>query len=117
MAVDTATKRASALSFGIIALALVVPSGTVDQQSKQTSANTYSGILATAPIATPDSTFAVIGLIQERGQGVLSAITENGQGVSATISDTFAVSSTIQERGHGVTGIINPDGQGVDGDI
>jgi hypothetical protein len=46
MAIDTATKRASTLSFGLIALALVVPSGIVDQQARQTIANTYNGILA-----------------------------------------------------------------------
>jgi hypothetical protein len=117
MAIDSATKRASALSVGIIALSLVVPSGTVDQQAKQTVTNVYSGILATPPVSTPDSTFAVFGAIQERGKSVLSEVNVDGQGVLASMVNSFAVSSTIQDRGKSVTGTINPDGQGVSGEI
>ena len=68
-------------------------------------------------VVTPDSTFGVFGLIQGRGQGVLSAISANGQGILGAMSDTFGVSSSIQERGKGVTGTIDENGQGVDGEI
>ena len=117
MAIDSALKRASVLSFGVISLALVIPSGTVDQQAKQTVTNVYSGILAIPPVSTPDSTFAVLSSITESGQGVLSAIAEDGQGVTGTITGSFAVLSTIQTSGQGVTGAINEDGQGVNGEI
>lgn len=69
------------------------------------------------PVETPDSGLAVIGIIQERGKGVLSTINPSGQSVEAIISPTFAVISTIQLRGKGVSGVINPEGQSVDGTI
>ena len=50
MAIDSALKRASVLSFGVTSLALVIPGGTVDQQAKQTVTNVYSGILAIPPV-------------------------------------------------------------------
>ena len=69
------------------------------------------------PTSTPDSTLAVIGIIQERGKGVLSAIIEDGAGVSTIMAGSFSVSSIIQTRGQGVAGLINEDGQGVSGEI
>jgi len=96
MAVDTATKRASALSFGIIALALVVPSGSVAQEARQTSANTYSGILAGAPIIiTPDD-----------GITLSSNINPNGVTLSSNITDGLTISSTINNNGVTVTSTI-----------
>lgn len=50
MAIDTASKRFSMMSFGNI-LKLIPPDGTLDQGDRQTFAGLYSGILAgvTAP--------------------------------------------------------------------
>ncbi len=49
MAIDTAKKRASALSFGRL-YRLVPPDGTIDQADRQTIAGLYGGILADSPV-------------------------------------------------------------------
>lgn len=45
MAVDTASKRASACGFASLE-EFIIPDGTLDQGDRQTVANCYSGILA-----------------------------------------------------------------------
>lgn len=55
MAVDTASKRASALGIGMATVALIIPSGVIGQAERQTIAHCYSGILADFPVIdTPD---------------------------------------------------------------
>ena len=49
MAIDTATKRASALSWGAPGYVLVVPSGSISTGDMQTIAGMYSGIAAAEP--------------------------------------------------------------------
>ena len=46
MAVDTAQKRASSLGFGVPFILNLMPDGSIDQGDRQTSANSYRGILA-----------------------------------------------------------------------
>ena len=46
MAIDSATRRASVLGVSFVALALIVPDGTIDQGDRQTISHQYSGILA-----------------------------------------------------------------------
>ena len=46
MAIDSALKRASALSDGFDPITLVIPSGTIAEAVRQTIGNMYSGILA-----------------------------------------------------------------------
>jgi len=110
MAVDTATKRASALSFGIIALALVVPSGSVAQEARQTSANTYSGILADAPIIiTPDDGITLSSNINPNGVTVSGNISE-GITLTSKVSGFITLSGTIKE---GVTLSSNINNNGI----
>lgn len=68
-------------------------------------------------VLTEDSTFAVFGVIQERGLSVASTINTNGVSVLVDMTGTFATFSTIQETGKSVTGLINENGQSVRGDI
>ena len=49
MAIDTAAKRASALSFFQLGCLLPIPDGTIGQGDRQHLAGFYSGILAAAP--------------------------------------------------------------------
>lgn len=62
MAIDSASKRASALGFGLVALSLVIPSGTIDQQAKQTLSNIYSGILASEAVVAIGSLDALVSV-------------------------------------------------------
>lgn len=55
MAVDTAAKRASALKYGQVWGFGVVPSGTVDQQERQSALWAYSGILASSATVETDT--------------------------------------------------------------
>lgn len=99
MAIDSASKRASALSFGIIALALVVPSGTVDQSERQTSANLYSGILADAPIIdTPDDGIVLDSHIAPFVT-LSSDLNTNGVTASGGISALVTLTSVIDSTG------------------
>ena len=99
MAIDSASKRASALSFGIIALALVVPSGTVDQSERQTSANLYSGILADVPIIdTPDDGITLTSSI-DGAITLTSLINTNGVTASSGISATVTLTGVINSSG------------------
>jgi len=107
MAIDSASKRASALSAGVVALSLVVPSGVIDQQARQTIVDIYSGILADAPVITPGLSFAVLGSITGDGKGLFATITEDGSSVKGTIT----------EAGVSVIGLMNATGSGVDGPI
>ena len=107
MAIDSASKRASALSAGVIALALVIPSGTIDQQARQTIVNVYSGILAGEAVVTPELSFAVFGAITDDGKGLFATITEDGRSVKGIITET----------GVSVVGLMNATGSGVDGPI
>ena len=47
MAIDSAVKRASALSFNMFGK-IIIPDGTIDQGDRQTILGVYSGILAGA---------------------------------------------------------------------
>ena len=98
MAIDTAKKRASALGVGLAFITLVVPSGTIAQADRQTIANTYSGILAAAPVVvSPDCFSATQGVIDDQTnfvgivdlqtnfQGVIE-LQNNHQGVIEPIS-------------------------------
>lgn len=107
MAIDSASKRASALSAGVVALSLVIPSGVVDQQARQTEVNFYSGILADEPVITPELSFAVFGAITDNGKGLFATITDNGKSVEGIIT----------ESGVSVVGLMNATGSGVDGPI
>ena len=107
MAIDSASKRASALSAGVVALSLVIPSGVVDQQARQTEVNLYSGILANEPIVTPELSFAVFGAITSDGKGLFATITDSGKGVKGIIT----------ESGVSVVGLMDATGSGVDGPI
>ena len=49
MAVDTAAKRASVLSYALVTETLIVPSATVPQADQQTINHLYGGILASLP--------------------------------------------------------------------
>jgi len=67
MAIDTASKRASALGVGLAFTLLVIPDGTIAQADRQTIANSYSGILAAEPVIdTPDCFAAFIGHIDTK---------------------------------------------------
>lgn len=48
MAIDTAAKRFSMMSFGKPFLRLVPPDGSIDQGDRQTYAGLYGGVLAAA---------------------------------------------------------------------
>ena len=63
MAIDTAEKRASALSYGRPGFVLPIPSGTVGQGARQHALGLYSGILAAAPVlpAVPPDSIAAAG--------------------------------------------------------
>lgn len=106
MAIDTASKRASALGFAFVALTLVVPDGALDQGDRQTIAHSYSGILATVAVDAPDKTFGVLSIIQTRGLGVSSLVTTS-LGVSSAMDSSQGLLSVIQSRGLGVTSSIN----------
>ena len=53
MAIDTAAKRASALSFAAITL-LIPPDGAIGQPDRQTVLHLYSGIAAETPAVETD---------------------------------------------------------------
>ena len=53
MAIDTAAKRFSALTFGAFWLCGAIPSGVVDQAARQDVNGLYSGILVSAPVTPP----------------------------------------------------------------
>lgn len=46
MAIDSAAKRASALSFGLVTRLAIIPDGAITQPDRQTAARSYGGILA-----------------------------------------------------------------------
>lgn len=117
MAIDTASKRASALGFGFVALTLVVPDGAIDQGDRQTVAHSYNGILATAAVAAADKTFGIRSIIQEHGRGVLSTISSDGNGSLSTITNSLGMTSIIQEAGKGVSSAITSSGQSADSEI
>lgn len=50
MAVDTAAKRQSALTFGLPFMRGLIPDGTLDQGDRQNAAFGYSAILAGEPV-------------------------------------------------------------------
>jgi len=68
-------------------------------------------------IITTDSTFGVIGLIDQTGQGNTGRILTRPLAVSGMIYDTFGVSGTIDETGQGNTGRIDTRPTTVKGDI
>lgn len=49
MAINTAAKRASVLSYALVTETLIVPSATVPQADQQTINHLYGGILAALP--------------------------------------------------------------------
>jgi len=116
MAIDSASKRASALGFGFIALTLVVPDGTIDQGDRQTVAHQYSGILATEAVVAVGKPYSLTSIIETHGIGVLSTITASGQSVSSGIEQGIGLTSIMQSRGLGVAGTIT-DSKGVSSDI
>tara|TARA_R110000868_G_C10972546_1_gene770354 strand:- start:15398 stop:15676 length:279 start_codon:yes stop_codon:yes gene_type:complete len=69
------------------------------------------------PVLTADSTLGVFGLIEARGNSVLSAISVDGQGVTGNISNSFGAFGILEERGQNVSGSIDQTGQGVEGNI
>lgn len=82
MAIDTASKRASALGFGLVALSLVIPSGVIDQQAKQTISNIYSGILATQAIAVIGSLDAIVSV-------------SNAYQVKMSVSNSYSLDASV----------------------
>ena len=48
MAIDTATKRASALTYAMAPILLPIPNSTITQDDRQTLLGIYGGILAAA---------------------------------------------------------------------
>lgn len=114
MAIDSASKRASVLGFGFVALTLIIPDGTLDQGDRQTINDSYSGILAVEPAVFPSQTEGLSSIIQDRGKGVLSSISSDGKGVLSQIDESLGLSSIIQSRGKGVSSPITETGQGVE---
>lgn len=51
MAVDTARKRASVLSYAFVARTFIVPQNGVPQSDQQTISHQYGGITATAAVS------------------------------------------------------------------
>lgn len=50
MAIDSASKRASAIGVGSPFITAIIPDGNLDQGDRQTMSSAYSGILAIASI-------------------------------------------------------------------
>lgn len=114
MAIDSASKRASALGVGFVVLTLVVPDAAIAQGDRQTIGHCYSGILATAPVAAPDTVCSLRSIISTGGAGVDSEITDYALGTDSTIMPTLGLRSIIQEDGKGIDSPITSDGISVE---
>lgn len=110
MAIDSASKRASALGFGFIAITLVIPDGTLDQGDRQTIADQYSGILASAPSLAPDVGTAGFSIITSAGDQGLSAIDNSALASFSAIETSTAGLSIINSNGGQGFSTIDPDG-------
>lgn len=87
MAIDTAVKRASVLGVGLVFTLLVIPDSTIAQADRQTIANSYGGILASAPVIdTEDCFLAFQGAITDR-EGFIGFINDDPVAVIGLIND------------------------------
>lgn len=104
MALDTATKRASALGFGFVSIALVIPNGTVDLGDKQTISHLYSGIAAEYQ---PNVEIGTLSIITNSPVGSSSLITDT-QGTASLIASTQGTQSIITNNSVGTNSLIEP---------
>ena len=116
MAVDTVAKRASALGVGLVFTLLVVPDSTIAQDDRQTIANSYGGILATAPIIdTEDCFLAFEGPINETA-GFIGVINDDPVAVTGVINDDPVASIGTVFPDIGFEGLVT-DSEGFEGEI
>ena len=73
MAIDTATKRASALTYAMAPVLLPIPNSTITQDDRQTLLGFYGGILATAAVAIIDG--IVQAIVQKIVQPIVNQVT------------------------------------------
>jgi hypothetical protein len=117
MAIDTKAKRASALGVGLVFTLLVFPDGAISQGDRQTSANSYSGILATAPVINTEDCYvpfignitdeiAFTGIINDDPVAVEGIINADPVAVLGTLYPEIAFNGIIDDSDSGFIGDI-----------
>ena len=74
----------------------------------------YAGFTAKAESAIVECSEAVISIVQSRGQGISSTISDVGVGVLSSMQASEGLLSIIQSRGQGVSSPITSNGVGVE---
>jgi hypothetical protein len=77
----------------------------------------YAGFTAKSETVVTFLTFGVLSFISQSGQGVESTISTSGKGVVATISQSMGVLAIINPNGKGVKAVISQNGLGVEGKL
>lgn len=86
MAIDTVSKRGSAISIGSPWRSrLPIPDGTIGQGDRQHAAFLYSGILAAAPVAAP--------IVQ-----LMCAAVANRPSINGTFANRQSINGTFTNR-------------------
>ena len=127
MAIDTPTKRASAIGVGLVFVLSIIPDGTISAGDRQTSANSYSGIIAEFPdVSTPDCYVAFngtitddcgfIGTIDGSDNGFIGTILDDPTATIGTIYPDIAFNGIIDDSDTGFEGTIT-DSIGFEGEI
>ena len=117
MALDTASKRASALGAGIVSVMLVIPSGSIDQADRQTIANCYSGIQASDPVIDTPDCFTSLESLIEPFEAVTGLIDDGETVVTGLIREFTARNSLIDASDIVLSSLIDPEGLNINSKI
>lgn len=102
--IDTPAKAASALGFGFIFHAFIIPDGSIDLADKQTLLHLYSGVQAEIQ---PDTIVSSLSIITNSPVGSNSLITDT-QGTASLIAVSVGSQSIITNSSVGTNSLITP---------
>jgi len=110
MAVDTLAKRASALGFAFVATVLIVPDAVIAQADRQTAADNYGGIAASAPVISIPCNIDQSGLLSDAPFNGVTLLTDFADGTSVltdTINHDTLISNAASESTSSLTNFVD----------